>query len=490
MVLAVARGCSHHHHECTRPRALDAHPGGRTDPAGSLLVGGWHEPGEALGSTCLIDIGTFRRVAVSEQSIELVFGEGADRICKDIPDSACREQPRNLATHLVGLTATKIGDGLLDPKLVLAWLMGALGAPASATGLIVPAREAFALLPQLFVAEPIRRLPRRKWVWAGASVGQGIAVLLVAVVALTLDGATAGWSIVALVVLFGCARSVASVSYKDVLGKTVSKSRRGAVTGTATSISAAAVLLFGIGLWTDVIPLSTTSIGVVLLIAAGLWLTAGGVFTLVEEDAGSTAGGRNGIGVVLGNVSTLWRDPQLGRFVATRSLLTVTAIAPPYVLALTRADEGGFGDLGPFMIASSLATIVGGRMWGRLSDRSSRQVLIGAAAASTVLFVAAAIGSSAGALDRAWLAGALLFLVVLAYQGVRLGRSTHLVDMADENERTVYTAVSNTVVGIVILATGVFGALADAIGLSWLFVVFAAMSAVASATAWGLDEVQ
>ena len=427
---------------------------------------------------------------VGDRAIELVFGEGADRVCKDIPDSACHEQPRNLSVHLVSLTATKTGDGLLDPKLVLAWLLVALEAPAAAVGAIVPAREAFALLPQLFVAEPIRGLQRRKWVWAGASIAQGLVVLAIAVVAFTLDGAAAGWSIVGLVVLFGCARSAASVSYKDVLGKTVSKTRRGTVTGTATSFSAAAVLLFGIGLWTEVIPLSTTSIGVVLLVAGALWLAAGAAFTTLAEDAGATEGGRNGIGVVVANVATLWRDPQLGRFVVTRSLLTVTAVAPPYILSLTRSDDGGLGGLGPFVIASSLATIVGGRLWGLLSDRSSRLVLIGAAAASTTLFALAAAGSGAGVLDRAWPAGALLFLVVLAYQGVRLGRSTHLVDMADVDERAVYTAVSNTVVGIVILAAGAFGVLSDAIGLSWLFVVFAAMSAAATVIAWGLDEVQ
>jgi methylmalonyl-CoA mutase cobalamin-binding subunit len=426
--------------------------------------------------------------AFTGRATELVFGEGADRVCKDIPDSACREQPRNLSVHLASLTATKTGDGLLDPKLVLAWLLTALGAPAAAIGAIVPAREAFALLPQLFIAEPVRRRQRRKWVWAGASIAQGLVVVAIAVVTFTLDGVAAGWAVVALVVLFGAARSAASVSYKDVLGKTVSKTRRGTVTGTATSISAGAVLLFGIGLWADVIPLTTTSIGVVLLVAGGLWLAAGAAFTTLAEDPGSTEGGRNGIGVVLANVATLWHDPQLGRFVATRSLLTVTAVAPPYILSLTRAEDGGLGDLGPFVIASSLATIVGGRLWGRLSDRSSRLVLVGAALASTMLFTAAAAGS--GVLDHVWLAGALLFLVVLAYQGVRLGRSTHLVDMADEEERAVYTAVSNTVVGIVIIATGAFGVLSDAIGLSWLFVVFAAMSAVASVVAWGLDEVQ
>ena len=426
-----------------------------------------------------------------DRATELVFGEGADRVCKDIPDAACHEQPRNLGVHLASLSATKTGDGLLDPKLVLAWLLGALSAPAAAIGAIVPVREAMALLPQLFIAEPIRELPRRKWVWAGASLAQGLVVLAIALVAFTLDGAAAGWSIVGLVVVFGIARSAASVSYKDVLGKTVSKSRRGTVTGTATSLSAAVVLAFGVLLWAEVIPLTTTSIATVLLVAGGCWVFAGLLFSLVREDEGATEGGRNGIGVALGNLTLLWEDAQLGRFVATRSLLTVTAVAPPYVLALAReGDDSGLGVLGPFVIASSIATIVGGRLWGRLSDRSSRLVLVGAAAASTLLFVTATIGSAAGWLESAWLASGLLFLVVLAYQGVRLGRSTHLVDMASEDERAIYTAVSNTVVGIVILATSAFGVLSSTIGLSWLFVVFAVMSAAAAAVAWTLDEVQ
>ncbi|TDT15117.1 hypothetical protein BDK89_0678 [Ilumatobacter fluminis] len=426
-----------------------------------------------------------------DRATELVFGEGADRVCKDIPEAACHEQPRNLGVHLASLSATKTGDGLLDPKLVLAWLLGALSAPAAAIGAIVPVREAMALLPQLFIAGSIRELPRRKWVWAGASLAQGLVVLAIALVAFTLDGAAAGWSIVGLVVLFGVARSAASVSYKDVLGKTVSKSRRGTVTGTATSLSAAAVLAFGVLLWAEIIPLTTTAIATVLVVAGACWIFAGLLFSFVREDEGATEGGRNGIGVALGNLTLLWEDAQLGRFVATRSLLTVTAVAPPYVLALAReGDSSGLGVLGPFVIASSIATIVGGRLWGRLSDRSSRLVLVGAAAASTLLFVTATTGSAAGWLESAWLASGLLFLVVLAYQGVRLGRSTHLVDMASEDERAIYTAVSNTVVGIVILATSAFGVLSSTIGLSWLFVVFAVMSAAAAAVAWTLDEVQ
>lgn len=423
---------------------------------------------------------------------ELVFGEGVDRVCRDIPDAACREHPRNLTVHLASLTATKTGDGLVDPKLVLSWLVTALGGSALAVGMIVPLRESLALLPQLALGYRVRRLPRRAWVWGAASAGQGMAVLGIGGVALAAEGTAAAWAIVALVAVLAAARSAASVSYKDVLGKTVAKSRRGTLTGTATSISAALVLAFGAALATGLIPLTTTAVGVVLLAAGSLWLIAAALFRLVVEEPGSTDGGVDGVRTALDSLSVLRRDRQLARFVAVRSLLTVTAVAPPYLLASTADGGRAIDSLGSFVIASSIATIVGGRLWGTLSDRSSRRVLVGAATAATVLFVVAASGSwfAPDILARELVAAVLLFLVVLAYQGVRLGRATHLVDMADADTRSVYTAVSNTVVGAVILATAGFGWISESAGLTWVFVMFATASAAAVVVAIGLDEVQ
>lgn len=428
----------------------------------------------------------------SENVAELVFGEGADRVCRDIPDSACDEQPRNMTLHLASLTATKLGDGILDPKLVLSWLVGALGGSATAIGLLVPIREALALLPQLLIGHRIRRMPTRKQVWATASIVQGLAVLGIAGAALAFEGSAVAWSIVGMLAVFATARSFASVSYKDVLGKTVSKSKRGSVTGTAASASAALVLAFGASLATGLLPLEIETIAVALLVAGGLWLLAGGLFMQLAEAPGATEGGVDASATAFGNLATIKEDSQLGLFILTRSLLTVTAIAPPYLLQLTSTGESRLGDLGPFVIASSVATIIGGRLWGDLSDRSSRRVLIGAAGASSFLFAIAGIGTliDAELLSSAWVAAGLLFLVMLSYQGVRLGRSTHLVDMADANQRAVYTAVSNTVVGIVILLTGVFGPLSEAIGLAGIFLVFGALSLIALGTATRLEEVQ
>ncbi|MFP5412415.1 MAG: hypothetical protein ACLGHB_05525 [Gammaproteobacteria bacterium] len=46
----------------------------------------------------------------------------------------------------------------------------------------------------------------------------------------------------------------------------------------------------------------------------------------------------------------------------------------------------------------------------------------------------------------------------IAHAGVRLGRKTCLVAMAGSNRRTDYVAVSNSVIGAMLLAVGVLGA--------------------------------
>lgn len=76
-------------------------------------------------------------------------GDDEGRVCRDIPEEACHAPPQNLLRHVVALAANRAGDGLADAKLVLAWRLGALGAPTFLVGFLVPVREAGALLPVL-----------------------------------------------------------------------------------------------------------------------------------------------------------------------------------------------------------------------------------------------------------------------------------------------------------------------------------------------------
>src|SRR5690606_27276010 len=258
---------------------------------------------------------------------DLLTGDEDARVCRDIPEEACREQPRNFFMHIGSLVATKTGDLLSSPKVVLTWLMINLGAPSYMLGFLVPVRESLSLLPQLFVAGYIRRVPVRKWFWVGGSVVEGLAVGGMAVVALTLRGAAAGWAILGLLVVFSLARGVASVADKDVLGKTVSKSRRGMASGYASSLAGAITVATGAAsLVVAPDPQGASFFALLLAAASAVLLFAAAAFRRIIEYPGASKGGGHAITAAVRQIVLIRRDRDLRQFLIVRTLLLSTAL--------------------------------------------------------------------------------------------------------------------------------------------------------------------
>lgn len=426
-----------------------------------------------------------------EAVYQSLTSEDDGRVCKDIPESACHHQPKNVVTHVISLTSTKVADGLIDPKLILSWLLSVLGASSFMIGLLVPIREAGALLPQLFTAGALRRLPQRKWAWAAGSFVQGACVVGMALSAVFLAPEVAGWTILSLLAVLAVARSVCSVSYKDVLGKTVSKSMRGRTTGLAASIAAGAVIAYALLLSSGWMERQSLVLGG-LLVAGALWIFASVLFTSLAEEKGATKGGGNPLTVARENVSLLIKDKQLVRFIAVRGLLIATALAPPFMVTLIgeSAVANGLSGLGSLVFASALASLLSSYVWGHLSDRSSRRVLIYSGLFAAFSLALTALFDWQGWLHKSIVLPALLFILMIAYHGVRLGRSTHLVDMADADSRAAYTALSNTIIGLLLLAGAVFSVIAEYFGLRAVMIVMTLMCLLSSWIALGLNEVQ
>lgn len=423
---------------------------------------------------------------------ETIAGDEDARVCKDIPESACNAQPVNFFLHLGSNTLSKIGDELASARLVLAWLLGALGAPAAFAGFLVPIRESGALMPQLFVAAAIRRRPVRKWFWVAGSVGQGVAVMLMAVTAMTLEGAAAGWAILGLLAFFALSRGVNSVASKDVLGKTIAKTRRGTVMGYAASAAGFATL--ALGLYLTMADLQDAGIGVfvaLLVAAAGVWWLSALVFAGLREQPGATEGGGNALAEALRSISLLWQDRNFGHFVLTRALLMSTALALPfYVLLAESATSGSFVTLGLMILATGLASALSAPVWGRNSDRSSRGVLIASGLIAGALGVGLALLSWAGRAQTldGWVYAALFFVLGVSHAGVRLGRKTYLVDMATAETRAAFTAVSNTVIGVLLLVGGLFGLVAQLAGTEFAIFMLALFSLAGAFSAWRMPE--
>ena len=402
-----------------------------------------------------------------------------------LSDAQAEREPGNFLRHAGSLSMSKIADGLIDPKLVLSWLLDHLGASAFFVGLLVPIREAGALLPQLFTASHVQAMDRRKWAWVAGSVGQGIAAVGIALAALTLKGAAAGVAICALLAVLAVSRSVCSVSYSDILGKTVGQSRRGAATGTATSLGAGAVVIFALVLMSGLVDRATLVL-VAIALAALLWLGAGLLFATLREEAAPGAAETP----AFGQLSILRLDPQLRRFIYARGLLTSTALAPPYIVLLgAQAGQGSFDRLGALVLASSIASLLSSWIWGRMADRSGRRVLMVSAMAGSVALVSAVALDLAGVSGTIWALPLVLFVLMIAYHGVRQGRVIYLVDMAPKDSRAAYTAVSNTVIGLLLLASGLFGALASLAGTHVTLLIFAAMALASIMVTKSLEEI-
>ena len=412
------------------------------------------------------------------------------RLTGAAPDDITGSEARNGLIHVAALSLTKVGDSMINPKLVLAWLLTTLGAPGVVIGALVPVREAGALLPQLALARRVEAASQRKRIWAAAAALQGLAALGIAAAVLTLEGAAAGWTVLALVALLAMARAAASVSYKDVLARTIAKGRRGAVTGFAAGAASVAAFGFGLSMALGLFDVALPVLAGAVALAGMAFLLAGALFLRLREPA------RDGNTSTPAGIAALFRplreDRQLQIFVAARAALSVTALAPPFIVMLSSAQGGGALDqLGPMLMASTAAAVLSAYVWGRLSDRSSRQTLMAAGGlAALVLLLTGLAGIVLGSLGGAWGAGLAIFAAQIAYEGVRAGRKLHLTDMAEDDFRARYTALSNTLIGVALMAGGLFGVLADIWGPAVLLLVFAPISLLGAALATGLAEVQ
>ncbi|WP_136248160.1 MFS transporter [Halomonas borealis] len=425
---------------------------------------------------------------------ERLTGDEDSRMCRDIPDEACREQPRNFFLHLVASLGNKLADELASARLVLPWLLGAIGAPVWMVGLLVPIREAGALLPQVFVAGLIRRRPERKGIWVAGAMFQALAAAALAVLALFGRGGLGGTLVLIALVALSLARGLSSIATKDVLGKTIAKRRRGTLMGWSGSLAGAATLAAGAVLMGFGDRPGELALAALLAVAALGWALNAACAALIHEVPGATQGGDSIASTLREGLRLLREDRAFRHFSLSRALLLSSALALPYLALLgQRQGDSELGGLGLLVIVSGVAGMLASPLWGKLADASSRRVMRLAALGTAVCCSAGALLSW---LPGAWTASvwpyALLYaLLVIVHAGARLGRKTYVVDLAGAEDRALCVALSNTLTGVLMLVVGgLAGALAQWLGGGALLLALAATALAAAASTMRLPEVE
>lgn len=428
----------------------------------------------------------------STELYQRLSNEEDARACTGISGSACREVPGNFFKILTAQLSTKLADSFSSSKVVLPWLLTSAGAPAFFIALLVPIRESGSLIPQQLLGGIVRQFQQRKQFYVIGSILQGATVALMAISALQLDGTRLGWTIIVLLIIFSVSRGLCSIANNDVLGKTIPKARRGRLGGLSASLSGIITLVVTGSMLAFQYDSNNFMIAL-LVIASFCWLFAAITFGLIIEDAGATEGSDNGFKVAIRNFNLLRSDTQFQRFVLVRALLMSSGLAAPFIVLLATPHTDLSGVL-LFVILTGLANLNSGMVWGLLADRSSRYVIVLTAAMSISIFLFTALFHTTfqSALSSSTVLVVYLllyFFLAVVHQGVRLGRKTYLVDMADGNQRTDYVSVSNTVIGVLLLAYGAISALVAQWNITAVLVLFSVSSCAALIVALKLKEV-
>jgi hypothetical protein len=350
-----------------------------------------------------------------------------------------------------------------------------------------------ALLPQLSIAGRIRQFKRRKWFWAGGAFGFGLAFLLMVPAALILSPVAAGGAVLLLLSLASLSRGVSSVAFKDVLAKTIPQGRRGRLLATRATLGGILTLIAGLLLRLYVSNTSSLTPYLILFGLTGtLWFVGAVLAAAITEEEGATEGGRNALEEARAGIKLLGEKPGFRQFILARALLLSVKLSVPfYTLYARQLTDGAIGGLSAFIVAVGLAEVLSSPFWGRFSDRSSRTVMVSAGVLAVLVGITA-IGI--GIMPESWhtplLLAPIFLLVGFAQAGVRLGRKTYLVDAAPELERPLYVAVNNTIIGVLTLASGAFGLVAQLLNVRALLILFVLLTALGALACWRMPEAE
>lgn len=278
-----------------------------------------------------------------------------------------------------------------------------------------------------------------------------------------------------------------------MIGKTIPKKQRGRLSGWSSSAAGLITLALGaLLLMGSSEALTPAHYGIMLAAGGSLWLIAALFYSRVKEFPGETEGGRNGFLEALRRLDLLRTDKPFRRFVITRALMLCSALTAPYYVVLAQQHLGSPTYLlGLFILGSGAASLISGPFWGLFADISSRKVLIASASLTALLgFLVYAVAQwQSSWLNLAWVLPAVYFVLSIAHQGVRIGRKTYVIDLAEGNKRTDYVAVSNTLIGLILLLMGLTGALSSVLDVSEIILALSCLCIGGAALAVTLPEI-
>lgn len=331
------------------------------------------------------------------------------------PESVQKHASANAKRYVWAHGLQNIGDQIVAAKTLLPWLLHSAGAPGFFIAMLVPVRESGSMLPQAALTPWVKSRPRRTTVWIAGALGQAIAAVLIGLAALFLEGTALGVAVIIALAGFATARALCSMASKDVQGRTIPKGQRGQISGRAAMLGGVAAIIVGAVLWIIRDNVTKPIVAGLIFVAALSWVAAVLIFRGIVEPTNEDDKDEPN--------KTWWQDTwrlfaedkNFRDFVIVRSLLLVTALSTSFIVTLSaqvgadlEASDGSGGgvsaNVGIFMLAAGFASLIGGKVAGIWSDKSSKKVLTySSLVGSIVLFLLVASSHWLSTSTNAWI---------------------------------------------------------------------------------------
>jgi hypothetical protein len=351
-------------------------------------------------------------------------------------------------TQLISIaTCGKLADLLISAKTTLPWLLASLGAPIWIVSMLVPIRESGSLIPQWPLKQKVSHIENRLVIWRWGIVIQACSIFLMLASAIFTKALIAGLLILFCLLLLSLGRSLSSLSMKDIQGINVEKGQRGKLVGMASTMSGLLSLITAGLLILSPQDMSIKAIQLLITFSAfimfvSLFLSIGLTANLSDNKKDSNDG------------KSLWKtinqQADLRQLIISRCLLLHAALIAPFFVSAS-AINNDFFQLPYFIIASALASFLSSYLWGKMADKSAIHTMLYA----TLLCISASVAFYfVTSVDKWWVDVFLFFVLNLGYAGIRIGRKTYMLDIAQGSQRTLYVAAANSMVGYVLLMLG------------------------------------
>ncbi len=411
------------------------------------------------------------------------------------------EVKRSFALGVFNGAAFNFAESLISPPLVLTLFVSKLTSSNLLTGLVSPLGDACWFLPQIFVSARIQRMERKM-----GSYKLAAAIRTVAWIAL----ATAVWFIRDPLLLLGgffvlytvarLSAGLAGLAFFDVVAKTIPARQRGSFFSWRQL--AGGILGLGAG-WIVKLVLSNPALpfphnhAFLFFLYCAAMVPGLAAFIAVREPPGAAVTESVTVREQLRRAGSILRENKVyRRYLSARMSLALAGIALPFYGIYAKKVLGApAGMVGVYVATRIGAQLLSNLLWGRVSDRRGNQLVMrllnlgtGATVLLALLLVCMVALTHPQGTWLPYLVLPLFFLDGAVRPGQVLAGSNFLLELVPAAERPLYLGTSNTIMGIVVLVSGLGGLVVDLLGFAGLFAVSLALCVAGYTLASGLPE--